>query len=277
MLQSINEEQVHPLLFNVAFAHRMVASQVQAGDDEDWCNIPEGFRDLSDGDLAIVVCKELEGCLEATFGGFKGNLAESAQKSKFHGVRLPQHIVKQIQYVAHERNKLAHDRNRHVLEARARFEHCVQVLRDFFNDAKHLELLLVARLFDLTLFFERSGEGDFMLLGVKGIVKLFQASNDVFENSLLLGIIGTSHCGKSLIDATVTAVTNYPNEVAILFLMLQEGTAFERRQRYAIDAGAVDTVLFAMQRHSNDSAALQLCEGVLRKLACTTPPLASPR
>ena len=59
-------------------------------------------------------------------------------------------------------------------------------LRDFFNDAKHLELLLVARLFDLTLFFERSGEGDFMLLGVKGIVKLFQASNDVFENSLLL-------------------------------------------------------------------------------------------
>jgi hypothetical protein len=91
MLQSINEEQVHPLS-NVAFAHRMVASQVQAGDDEYWCNIPEGFRDLSDSHLAIVVCKELEGCLEATFGQFKGNLAESAQKAKLHGVRLPQHM-----------------------------------------------------------------------------------------------------------------------------------------------------------------------------------------
>jgi hypothetical protein len=29
-------------------------------------------------------------------------------------------------------------------------------------------------------------------------------------------------------------------------MMLQEGIAFERRQRYAIDAGAVDTVLLAM-------------------------------
>ena len=267
------EEPLHPLSAMSIMCH-VVSKELAAGDNQYWMNIPVDLEHFDDCELVTTVYKELEGCLLKQFGGRGKGLTNLARSAQLYGAELPPCVVESVKYLAAERNKLMHKRRQRRLEDRARVERCAEEVRDFLNKKHFLASMLRIKLLQLTYHCELNDARQ-LVIGLSGVQKLFDQSHDEdFDMSLLHGVIGCPAWGKPLIEAVVKAIRAHPQcdtaACAILVGLCGAGTAFEARQQYAIDAGAVDAILQTMQRNRHDAAALSCLMFVSDIFGCET-------